>query len=110
MLAWIRTGIAIMAFGFAIERFSVFLRRVAAVSPSGLHAPRSLGSRWVGVALVAVGMLTNLLATVNFARVRRAIEQGRLGAPSPALAYALGGMATLIGIAMTILLVRSLAD
>lgn len=26
MLAWIRTGIALMAFGFAIARFGVFLR------------------------------------------------------------------------------------
>lgn len=31
MLAWIRTGIALMAFGFAIARFGVFLRQVASV-------------------------------------------------------------------------------
>jgi putative membrane protein len=110
LLAWIRTGIAIMAFGFAIARFGVFLRQVALVNPATVRAPHSLGSTWVGATLVALGVLANLFATMNFARVRRAIEQGQLGAPSPILAYAIGATATLVGIAMTVLLLGSLGQ
>jgi putative membrane protein len=111
MLAWIRTGIAFMAFGFAIARFGVFLRQVAAISALGAHrAPTSLGSAWVGAALVALGMLANLLATIRYARVRSAIERGDVGAPSAALVYAVGVVATLIGLAMTILLSRALDE
>jgi putative membrane protein len=110
MLAWIRTGIAIMAFGFAIARFGVFLRQVAAVNAAAVHLSRGIGSTWVGAALVALGMLANLLATVRYGQVRRAIERGRLGAPNAALVYGLGTAATVIGMAMSVLLAQSLAD
>ena len=53
-------------------------------------------------------MLANLLATVRYARVRRAILHGDTGAPAPGMVYALGAAATLVGIAMTVLLARSL--
>jgi putative membrane protein len=109
MLAWIRTGISLMAFGFAIARFAVFLRQLAAIGP--VRAPASgLGSTWVGAALVALGMLANLLATIRYAQVRRAIERGDVGAPSAALVYALGITATLIGLAMTVLLAHAVGE
>ena len=109
MLAWIRTGIALMGFGFAIARFGLFLRELV---PSGTVAPKavqSLGSGWVGTLLVALGMMTNLAAVLRYARVRHAIERGDLGAPSSALVYALGTGAALIGLLMTVLLLRGLA-
>ena len=46
MLAWLRTGIALMAFGFAIARFALFLRQLTeAREPSG-RAVHGLGSTW----------------------------------------------------------------
>lgn len=109
MLAWIRTGIAFMAFGFAIARFGVFLRQVAALGALGApRPPTSLGSAWVGAALVALGMLANLLATIRYASIRTAIKRGDVGAPSAALVYAVGAVASLIGLAMTVLLARAL--
>jgi putative membrane protein len=109
MLAWIRTGIALMAFGFAIARFALFLRQLAAIGPAR-PTTSSLGSTWIGAALVALGMLANLLATLRYARVRRAIEQGDVGAPNAVLVYALGITATLIGLAMTLLLAHALGE
>jgi putative membrane protein len=108
MLAWVRTGIALMAFGFAIARFGVFLRQVAAVGSVPLRVSSGLESARVGAALVALGMIANLLATVQYARVRRAIERGELGAPSGALVYVFGATATLVGLVMTILLVHAI--
>ena len=110
MLAWMRTGIALMAFGFAIARFGLFLRQLAALGSVALHAPQGLGSAWLGSVLVALGMMTNVLATVRYGRVRHAIERGDVGAPSAALVYALGITGALVGLAMTVLLARSLGE
>jgi len=110
LLAWIRTGIALMAFGFAIARFGLFLRQIAAVSRESIGSSHTIGSAGVGAALVALGMLANLAATLRYARIRRAIEAGQVGAPSALLVYAVGTTATLVGLAMTVLLARSLAD
>jgi putative membrane protein len=110
MLAWIRTGIALMAFGFAIARFGVFLREVASVGRLPVTAPHSLGSAWVGAALVALGMMANLMATIRYGRIRASIERGNVGAPSALMVYVLGATATLVGLAMTVLLARALGD
>jgi putative membrane protein len=110
MLAWIRTGIALMAFGFAIARFGVFLREVASVGHVPIHFQQGVGSAWVGAALVGLGMLANLLATIRYGRIRRAIERGDVGAPHAVMVYALGGTATLVGILMTVLLLRALGE
>jgi putative membrane protein len=48
LLAWIRTGIALMAFGFAIARFGLFLHEVAQAGQ--LNAARPMGSASFGVA------------------------------------------------------------
>jgi inner membrane protein YidH len=108
MLAWIRTGIALMAFGFAIARFGLFLRQIAAMGAVAVGTPRGLGSTWLGGGLVALGMVTNLVATIRYAQVRRAIEQGHLGAPGAFVVYTLGSAATLIGLSMALLLARVL--
>lgn len=110
MLAWVRTGIAIMTFGFAIARFGVFLRQLAAINPAVVHVTRGIGSVWVGAALVALGMFANLFGTVRYATVRRAILRGELGAPRAAIVYVIGVAATLMGLAMTVLLIRSLGE
>lgn len=109
MLAWIRTGIALMAFGFAIERFALFMLQLAAFAPAQPTA-QNLGSTWVGASLVALGMLANLLATIRYARVRQAIQRGDVGAPSAAAVYALGVLATLIGLVMALMLARTLGQ
>jgi putative membrane protein len=93
-LAWVRTGIAVMAFGFAIARFGVFLRQMAAFEPEHARVAHGLGSTWIGVVLVALGTLANALATFRYGHVRRAIERGDLGAPSAALVIAVRSIAT----------------
>jgi putative membrane protein len=110
MLAWIRTGIALMAFGFAIARFGVFLRQIASAGQLTLRTDHALGSAWIGAVLVALGMLANLLATIRYARVRSAIERGDVGAPNATMVYVFGATATLVGLVMTVLLARALGE
>jgi putative membrane protein len=110
MLAWIRTGIALMAFGFAIARFGVFLRQVASAAPPALHAAPGVGSTWVGALLVALGMLANVLATLRYAQIRASIGRGDVGPPSATFVYVVGATASLVGLLMTVLLLRALGD
>ena len=71
-LAWVRTGIAVIAFGFVVEKFNLFV--LAMASTSSLDAGRRLqlerlsGSfgRYDGLALIFVGLalVVNLIACV----------------------------------------------
>ncbi|WP_199098421.1 DUF202 domain-containing protein [Dyella sp. ASV21] len=73
-LAWVRTAISVMAFGFLLERFDIFLlftSRAAERAVSGLH---TLASQWLGLGLLLVGALMIVGATLRFYRNRKAIE------------------------------------
>src|SRR5256885_14402284 len=73
-LAWLRTGIALMGFGFVVARFGLFLRELASVNPSS--ANQSLGiSMPAGIALIALGVLVNVVSGVRHARYVRAIDE-----------------------------------
>jgi putative membrane protein len=109
MLAWIRTGISLMAFGFAIARFGLFLREIAQAGPVHPHGP-AVGSAWFGVILVVLGLMTNVAATVRYAKLRRAIEESRSSSPSPTFVYVLGIGSALVAIAMAAMLARTLGD
>ncbi|MBS0263772.1 MAG: DUF202 domain-containing protein [Planctomycetes bacterium] len=61
LLAWIRTGLAMMGFGFVVARFGLFLREVAAAE-GVVPAQRSGHSLWIGTTLVMLGVLVNLFA------------------------------------------------
>ena len=77
MLAWVRTGIAMMGFGFVVARFGLFLRELAVanrVGEVGAHRPGL--SLWVGTSLVVIGVAVNLAAAVRHFRFRRRFERG----------------------------------
>ncbi len=63
LLAWVRTGLAMMGFGFVVARFGLFLRELAAVDQTRQHA--FAGSLWIGTTLVLLGVVVNLAAAVQ---------------------------------------------
>jgi putative membrane protein len=73
-LAWVRTGIAVIAFGFVIEKFNLFVLTMA--SASSLDASHRLQlervsgplGRYDGLALVLVGLALIVTAAVRFVR------------------------------------------
>ncbi len=84
LLAWIRTSIAIIVFGFVVARFGIALRQLSALSGRS-PAPGRLGaSAYLGAAFVAVGVLFAAAAWVHYARTREAIEQNSFRPASPA--------------------------
>jgi putative membrane protein len=103
-LAWIRTGLALMGFGFVVARFGWFLRELglAAANPA---APASGFSLWVGTGLVAAGVVVNVTATVQHLRIVRHLNEGRevTGKPS-ASGVALALLLAATGMAMAVYL------
>jgi putative membrane protein len=75
-LAWVRTGIAIVAFGFVVERFNLFLATIAAAER--VEAPRHIAGgpigRYEGLALILVGIALIILSSVRFIRTGRRID------------------------------------
>jgi putative membrane protein len=86
LLAWIRTGLAMMGFGFVVARFGLFLRELSAAAR--IHSPASSGlSLWIGTALVALGVMVNVLAAVQHLRFVQRLKRGE---PQPASTWSLG--------------------
>jgi len=108
LLAWIRTGVALMAFGFAIARFGLFLREIAPAATASSGGEPTLGSGWFGVVLVLFGFVTNLAAMIRYLRIRTALRERRSIAPGPTLAYVLGIGSALVALAMAVMLARTL--
>ena len=65
LLAWVRTGIAIMAFGFVVARFGLFLRLLPAQAGT---VPAPGLSPYLGTALVALGVIANGAGAVQYRR------------------------------------------
>jgi putative membrane protein len=110
LLAWIRTGVALMAFGFAIARFGLFLRELSQASVTPARTDHAVGSGWFGVVLVVLGLVTNLAAMVRYAQIRKALQEGRSITPGTALAYALTLASVLVAVSMAVMLARTLGQ
>ena len=59
LLAWIRTGLALMGFGFVVARFGLFLRQLQAMQHGAETQSYGL-SLWFGTALIAAGIGVNV--------------------------------------------------
>lgn len=83
-LAWVRTGIAVIAFGFVIEKFNLFVLTLADVT--SLEAGRRLQlarlsgplGRYDGLALIIVGLALIVVAALRFIRVGRMLDDQKL--------------------------------
>lgn len=75
MLAWVRTGVALMGFGFVVARFGLFLRELAAAR--GLPGPSQGGvSVWAGSSLLLIGVAANAIAAARFLSFARDFRRG----------------------------------
>jgi len=73
-LAWVRTAIAVMAFGFLLERFDIFLSYASRMG--GQHIPNlhTRASEWLGLMLLLFGAMIVLFATFRFYRNKKFIS------------------------------------
>ena len=68
LLAWIRTGIAIVILGFVVSRFGFFFQLVALQSASRAPQTDTLAPSILGLAFVLFGSAAIALATVQHGR------------------------------------------
>ncbi|MCA1474233.1 YidH family protein [Bradyrhizobium sp. NBAIM08] len=79
-LAWIRTGLATVAFGFVIERFNVLILTMERADTSQLTRSRVLGDagrvigNYDGKVLIFAGTLLIALSAIRFVRTGRLID------------------------------------
>jgi len=80
-LAWIRTNLGIMAFGFVVEKFSFFLKEITSfLGKSGTLALSSTPSTLqgyssiFGISLVGIGAILCIFAFLKFKRIEKEIN------------------------------------
>ena len=74
-LAWVRTGAAIVVFGFAIGRFAIAIRQLSALQG---HPVRTAGiSVWLGSFTIASGVLLVVAGLMRYRRTRSQLGAGR---------------------------------
>jgi putative membrane protein len=114
-LAWVRTGVAVIAFGFVIERFNLFL--LSLVNTGGVDPLRRSellrlsgpSTRYEGLSLIIVGIVLLVVAAYRFVRTERLLADSevhpRAGASTEVvlsavlalIVAALGGLLALAG-------------
>lgn len=72
LLAWQRTAIALMGFGFVVERFGLFLRMV---TNQPLPASQQGFSLWVGISLLLMGAAVAAASALQFRTVVRGLGE-----------------------------------
>lgn len=103
MLAWLRTGIAIMAFGFVVARFGLFLRLLRV---QGGEGPSHGLSPYIGAALIVLGVTAIAGGAIQFSHFCRALTPSELPATaSLRLSMGLSWALVVIGLVLGVILV-----
>ena len=109
-LAWVRTAIAVMAFGFLVERFDIFLivagqAAASKVSHYGRHA-----ASLVGLALIVWGAVMIVASLLRYLRNRRAIAaEAKYRDASHAMIVGLAVLLVLLGLGLAFYLGTNIA-
>ena len=98
-LAWVRTAIATMAFGFLVEKFDLFLRLAGAQAAAGkLPGGGQLVGNIAGLLLFVLGGVMMALAAIRFRKTAREIDAGEvMRGPGERLDYILVALLMLLG-------------
>lgn len=104
-LAWIRTGLALMGFGFVVARFGLFLQQVQALHVVAPQKGYGL-SLWFGTALIAAGIFLNVFAGFYHLKLIKTLDRGEIPRSYPsAQALSLALFLAVVGLAMAVYLV-----
>jgi putative membrane protein len=108
-LAWVRTAIAVMAFGFVIERFDLFIQLAAPQLALKQAAPHGQAfANAAGLAFIGIGVVMIVIAGLRFRKTAKDIET-ETDVPSAGERFdlALAGLLVLLGLALLLYLSRA---
>ena len=97
-LAWIRTSVTILSFGFVVAKFDLGLRDIRA--RAGSQTRQNVSGMWMGVALIVLGALLSVLAAWRYHVVNTSIEQDQVKPDRPLVA-----LVTVVVVLMAVLMI-----
>jgi putative membrane protein len=108
-LAWVRTAIAVMAFGFVIERFDLFLQVAAPQLALKQAAPHGqMIANMAGLAFIGIGVVMIVIAGIRFRKTAKDIEsEDAVPSPGERSDLALAVLLVLLGVALFLYLSRA---
>lgn len=87
-LAWVRTAIAIMAFGFVVVKFSLFVKQLSLLfSDRPIVVPAKGFSGLIGFALVALGAVICVLGYLQYKKTERQLNNNVYNSSSPLVVW-----------------------
>jgi putative membrane protein len=111
-LAWVRTAIAVMAFGFLIERFDLFLRFAApAMANNSLAAHQTSFANAAGLAFLLLGVGMIATAAWRYFRIAKQIDaEEELRGPGERFDLAMAGLLVLLGCSLLLFLSHAVVE
>lgn len=103
-LAWIRTGLALMGFGFVVARFGLFLRELARTTVVSRFESTGV-SLLIGTSLLLIGAAVNIAATVSHVRLIRKLNRGETIARPSGTAIAVALILSALALALAAYLI-----
>jgi putative membrane protein len=109
-LAWVRTAIALMAFGFLLERFDLFLQMAAlTMGNKAPHIADAGFGRGAGLGLLVAGVAITAVATMRFVKNAKDIASDEVKSnKGRGVDIALAVLLVLLGLALTVYLSHAL--
>jgi len=105
-LAWVRTALSLMGFGFVVDRFGLFLRALEAEGKGTLPSHTTSISFWIGITFIVLGVVINVVSAIEHSFVVDRINKGE---PPIVRKWPLGAVVSIllavIGTGMTVYLI-----
>ena len=111
-LAWVRTAIAVMAFGFLVAKFNLFLaiaaQSLAGASGRRVAVPGGGFGDVAGLVLIIAGTAMVAMAAVRFVRTAQAIDSPERHSGGARMDLALSALMVVLGIALAVYVFHAL--
>ena len=103
LLAWTRTSLALMAFGFVVERFGMFVHMLL---PQHSESMQQRGlSFWIGLSFIILGALSSTATTIQYQKVLKSLQPAEIPDGYPVYFSALTNLIVgALGVALTVYL------
>jgi len=105
-LSWSRTSISLLAFGFVIEKFEIFLRHLLAFEQGAKSMNHGSGAAYLSLLCFVLAGFMIVVSGLRFIRVRRHINKGEAVFSAVPDLLAVTSVAVIIGLALVLGLER----
>jgi len=102
LLAWNRTSLALIAFGFMVERAGMLLK---AVSPNLVNAATETMSFWIGLSFIFLGVVSAVYTSCQYAAVLKTLNPSEFPAGyRPKWGLVINGLVAFLGVVLVVAL------